>query len=106
MHQTAARDAADYCGLVTLSNISLVFSHPVVIDHVIRERVKYKLSMITRLCLKVEPLYIWQLTVFESLRLSEGSIYVPLPVISFIPTEFLWTSSLLCCRADDVELAA
>jgi len=52
----------------------------------------------------------WLLTAFQCLWLHRGSICVLLHQSSAgstgLSTGFLWTSDLLCCRSDDMELFA
>jgi len=48
------------------------------------ERVKYKLSMITRRCLNGTAPQYWLLTAFQSLQLNQGNICVLLPIISWL----------------------
>jgi len=74
------------------------------------ERVKYKLSMITRRCLNGTPpqylaAHCVPVSATESRQHLRSAASHQLHGCAVISTEFLRTSGFLCCWSDDVELS-
>ena len=70
------------------------------------ERVKYKLSMITRWCLNgTAPQYLAAHCLCNWIKATSAFCCQSSAGCAIISTEFLRTSGLLCCWSDDVELS-